>query len=254
MAQILISCSTLCIPNLNRAQAPQVISDAGFKHVEAYSTETESKMHPDVVFADTVIEDLQQHGLKLSGLNISAITVGCDLTGIKEEIEYAASLGLDTVNIKGGHRTDRELNALVNCLKVLAPFAKMHNIAINVRNHHATRIENMQDIEAVLSTADPTIGLAMNAGEMHTAKVDPVDVIEKFLERIRVVYIRDQANHRIVPLGKGEIDIPRIIDTLYARSFKGFIVVEMELKNKKIEKCIAEARDYLDAILGQHVK
>jgi len=253
MAQILMSCSTLCIPNLNRAQALQTISGAGFKYVEAYGNETESKMHPDVVFADTVIEDLQQYGLKLSGLNISGITVGCDLTGIKHEIEYAASLTLDSVNIKGGQRTDRDLNALVNCLKVLAPFAKAHDITINVRNHHATRVENLDDIEAVFSTADPIVGLAVNAGELHTVKVDPVDVIERFSQRIRIVYIRDQINHRIVPLGKGELDIPRIIDTLYARGFKGFIVVEMELKNKKIEKCLAEAREYLEAVLGQHV-
>ncbi|NQT21796.1 MAG: sugar phosphate isomerase/epimerase [Planctomycetes bacterium] len=251
MANIALSCSTSCIPAYNRAEALDAIARAGFAFVDAYSFETESRLHPDVVFADQVVEDLTKYGLALSGLNVSDISIGCNLTGIKMEIEYAESLGIHSVNVKGGQRTDRALNALINSLRILTEFAKAHGIAVNVRNYHGNRVETLDDLQTIFDQVDhPSLGLALDVGQLHTSKIDPVEAIDRFFEKIRVVYIRDQVGARVVPFGKGEIDTVRVLTRLMEKGYKGPIVADPDVRHKDVEDHIAEAHTFLQGILS----
>ena len=251
MAQIALSCSTSCVPAYNRAEALDAIARAGFGFVDAYSFATESRLHPDIVFADQVVEDLNKYGLELSGLNVSDISVGCDLTGIKMEIEYAESLGIHSVNIKGGHRTDRGMNALVNSLRVLARFGQAHGIAVNVRNCHGNRVETLDDLQTIFDqVGDPNLGLALDVGELHTSKIDPAKTIDRFFNKIRVVYIRDQVGARVVPFGKGEINADNVLTKLLEKGYEGQIVADPDVRHKDVEQHIAEAHVYLQGILS----
>ncbi len=238
MAKIALSCSTSCIPDHNRAEAMQAIADAGFKFIEGYSFGTESRLHPEVVFADQVTQDLYKYGLELSGLNISDISVGCNLTGIKMEIEYAASLGINSVNLKGGSRTSRDMNALVNSLRVLAQHAQDHGISINVRNCHGNRVETIEDLETVFEqVGHPNLGLALDVGQFHSSKIDPAYVIDHFFAKIRVVYLRDQIGSRAVPFGKGEIDSHALVAKLLSKGYNGPIVTEPDATDLYCDEC-----------------
>lgn len=251
MAKIALSCSTSCISAYNRAQAMDTIAKAGFKFIEAYSSQTESRLHPDVVLADQVVEDLNKYGLKPSGLNVTDISVGCNLTGIKMEIEYAQSLGINSINVKGGFRTEREMNALVNSLKVLAKFAQTLGVAVNVRNYHGNRVETLEDLQTIFDQVDhPNLGLALDVGQFHSSRIDPGEAIDRFFDKVRVVYIRDQVGARVVPFGKGEIDSSGLITMLLARGYNGPIVAEPDIRHKDVEDHIIEARIYLEKILS----
>jgi len=251
MANIPLSCSTSCVSAYNRAEAMAAIARAGFKFVEAYSAETESRLHPDVVFADQVAEDLNKYGLKLSGLNLTDITVGCNLTGIKMEMEYAQSLGIKSVNVKGGLRSDREMNALINSLQVLAKFGQTLGIGVNVRNCHGNRVDTLEDLQTIFDSVDsPNLGLALDVGQLHSSKIDPAQAIDRFFDKIRVVYIRDQVGARVVPFGKGEIDSRHIIAKLLAKGYSGPIVADPAVHHKDVEDHIAEAHVYLRNILS----
>ena len=250
MARIALSCSTSCVPRYNRADALRAIADAGFTHLEAYSSETESRLHPDVVFAEQVLEDLARFGLKLSGLNISDITVGCSLTGIKREIQYAASLALDNVTVRGGIRTERDMNALLNSLRILAPFAQAHGITINVRNFRNTRIETFDDFQVVFGRIDhPGLGAVLDIGQFYSSKLNPADAIDLFIARTHMIYTRDQVGGRVVLFGKGEIDNAALLARLIAKGYEGFIVVEPEAGDRGFERHIKEAREYLEGII-----
>lgn len=251
MANVQVSCSTGCIPTFNRAEAMQAIANGGFQLIEGYAFETESRLHPDVVFPEQVLEDLRKYKLKLSGLNVSDVAVGCNLTGIKREIEFASTLGLPYVNIKGGLRTERDMNALINSLKILVKLAKAHNIDINVRNCHGNRVENSDDFGRIFSKIDhPSLGIALDVGQLHSSKVDPNEVIDRFAPKIRVIYLRDQVGGRVVDFGKGEIDIASIVAKLNAVGFSGLIVAEPHIHKRDIEKDIASAHAFLQALLA----
>jgi sugar phosphate isomerase/epimerase len=251
MANINVSCSTGCIPTYNRAEAMEAVARAGFNFIEGYAFETESRLHPDVVFPDQVIDDLRKYRLKLSGLNISDITVGCNLTGIKREIEYAASLGIKTVNVKGGLRTERDMKALINSLKILVKVAQAHDIGINVRNHHGNRVDTLEDLEIIFGEVNHhALGLALDVGQLHCSKIDPLEAISRFFDRIRVVYVRDQVGSRVVGFGEGEIDIDGVVVKLLESGYKGLIVAEPYVHKNGVEKYMADAHLYLRKLLS----
>jgi len=251
MAKINISCSTGCIPAFNRAEAMQAVARAGFQFIEGYACETESRLHPDIVFPEQVMEDLNRYKLKLSGLNLSDITVGCNLTGIKREIEFASSLGLSHVNAKGGLRTERDMNALINSLKILVKVVQAHGMIINVRNCHGNRVENGEDFGRVFSNIDhPSLGIALDIGQLHSSKIDPGEIIDRFADKIRVVYLRDQVGGRAVDFGKGEVDINGVITKLSSAGFSGLVVVEPHVHKRSVEKYMSEARAYLQNLLS----
>ncbi|HUS57396.1 MAG TPA: sugar phosphate isomerase/epimerase [Planctomycetota bacterium] len=246
MAGITLSCSTSCVPDLNRAEALKTISEAGYRYVEAYSGKTESRLSPDVVFAEQVLADLAHYGLTLSALNISDISVGCNLTGIKREIDYAASLGVSSVNIRGGHRTERDMNALVNCLRVLAPFAQVRGITINLRNCHGHRVETLDDYQAVFSSIDlPALGVVIDIGQFCSSKIDPLDAFGRFADRAHIVYTPAQ-------IGRGAAagtDTWALIAGLVAKGFEGMIVVEPDERTRNYARHIRQARVQLESIL-----
>jgi len=226
----------------------KTIAEAGFKFVEAYSFETDSRLHPDVVFFDQVLTDLRRFGLKLSGLNISDIIVGCNLTGIKREISYAASLGLASVNIRGGLRTERDMNALVNCMKVLTPYAQTHGISINIRNYHGNRIETLDDVETILaSVRQPNVGLALDVAQLRSSHVDPLDAVERFADRMHVIYVREPA--RPAGAAKEHDAAAGLLGKLIEKDYRGFIVIEAETRGKAVVRHLQEARQYLEGVL-----
>ena len=253
MARIALSCSTSCVPTSNRSDAMRAIADAGFKYLEAYSHETEARLHPDIVFADQVLEDLQKYGLRLSGLNISDVTVGCSVTAIKMEIQYAASLGCDNVTIRGGvFRTERDMNALVNVLRVLAPFAQSLGVTINVRNYHNNRIETFDDMQTVLGRINhPCVGLVLDIGQFYSSRISAWEAIDMFMPKTRLIYTRDQIGGRVVHFGKGEIDNVALLTKLAAMNYEGFVVVEPEAHARNFLKYIRDARVYLENVLQQ---
>ncbi|HUU68386.1 MAG TPA: sugar phosphate isomerase/epimerase [Planctomycetota bacterium] len=248
---IALSCSTSCVPHHSRADAMRAIADAGYKYIEAFSYDTESRLHPDIVFPEQVLDDLSRVGLKLSGLNISDISVGSNLTGIKREIAFAASLRLDNVALRGGIRTERDMNALLNSLRILVPFARAHGITINIRNFHNTRVETLDDFQTVFGTiSNPGLGVVLDIGQFCSSKIDPAAAIDRFIGKTHLIYTRDQIGGRVVHFGKGEIDNPGLLSRLASRGYEGFIVVEPEVHGRGFERHIKEAREYLERIIG----
>jgi len=233
------------VPDLNRAQALKAIADAGYCFVEAYCDRTQSRIGPSVVFAEQVLDDLAHFGLALSGLNISDITVGCSLTGLKLEIDYAASLGAKNVNVRGGHRTERDMNALLNCLKVLSPFALSRGVNINIRNSHGNRVETLDDIRAVFSMLNaPALGMALDAGQFWSSKISPLDASALFPERTRSIYTP-------VQLGRATVgfDQAALISGLAGKGFDGFVVVEQEGRAHNLARHLKEMRLFIEGIL-----
>jgi len=229
----------------------RAIADAGYKYIEAFSYDTESRLHPDIVFPEQVLDDLSRVGLKLSGLNISDISVGSNLTGIKREIAFAASLRLDNVALRGGIRTERDMNALLNSLRILVPFARAHGITINIRNFHNTRVETLDDFQTVFGTiSNPGLGVVLDIGQFCSSKIDPAAAIDRFIGKTHLIYTRDQVGGRVVHFGKGEIDNPGLLSRLASRGYEGFIVVEPEVHGRGFERHIKEAREYLERIIG----
>jgi sugar phosphate isomerase/epimerase len=100
---------------------------------------------------------------------------------------------------------------------------------------------------------------------------DPIHAVEILGPDIRSVHVKDAKRPTLpgqwgqeVPLGQGEVDIPRFIRTLKAIGYAGPLVVEREvgdqsgrLKDVKhglefLRRCLAEPAGAEDAVPGVH--
>lgn len=137
-------------------------------------------------------------------------------------------------------------------LNELAKWLKDQGIQLAYHHHMGTVIESQQDIYKLLESTSPEVGLLLDTGHLSYAKGSPLDIIERFGNRIKHVHCKDtRQNIRLEALdkdlpfiaavkkgvftvpGDGEINFDAIISNLIDKEYQGWIVVEAEQDPKK---------------------
>jgi len=79
---------------------------------------------------------------------------------------------------------------------------------------------------------DPRMGLCIDVGHTQRAGVDPSESVERFFDRLHDVHMKDvSAASReggTVEVGRGVIDIPKLISTLKRLDYRGVVAFEHE--------------------------
>lgn len=84
-------------------------------------------------------------------------------------------------------------------------------------HNHSFEFENKVDGETIydilFSTADPNLVKAeVDIAWVHNAKVDPVELLDKWGDRIRLLHMKDMdADGNLAPVGTGVIDWPAVV-------------------------------------------
>lgn len=117
-------------------------------------------------------------------------------------------------------------------------------------HHHAgTYVESPDEIDRFLSRVD--IDLTLDTGHLLIAGGDPLDAMRRWGDRVNHLHLKDvdlPALHRVlaagggmpdvwssasfVAFGRGDIDLPAVMDAAAARGFDGWIVVEQDVLNR----------------------
>ena len=121
-------------------------------------------------------------------------------------------------------------------------------MTLTCHHHMGTGVQTAEEIDTFMSLIDPEkVFLLFDSGHLTFAGIDPVPVLEKYIDRIKHVHlkdvrlnIRDKAQAEgwsflqavregvfTVP-GDGDVDFAPIFDILEKSGYEGWVVVEAE--------------------------
>jgi len=119
-----------------------------------------------------------------------------------------------------------------------------------VLHHHAgTFVETPAEVERFLAETDPgLVGLLLDTGHYVYGGGDPVELIRRRGRRMRYVHLKDARANELgrvregdvamaeawargvfCPLGEGVVDFPRVVESLRAEGYSGWLIVEQDV-------------------------
>lgn len=105
-----------------------------------------------------------------------------------------------------------------------------------------------------IASLDRRLGLCMDVGHTQRSGVDPAESAEKYFDRLFDIHIKDvsapTAQGQTVEIGRGVIDIPKLLKTLKRLGFKGTLALEYEKDAKDPLPGSAESIGYLRGVIA----
>ena len=105
-----------------------------------------------------------------------------------------------------------------------------------------------------ITSLDRRLGLCMDVGHTQRSGVDPSESAEKYVDRLFDIHIKDvsapTAQGQTVEIGRGVIDIPKLLKTLKRLGFKGTLALEYEKDAKDPLPGSAESIGYLRGVIA----
>jgi sugar phosphate isomerase/epimerase len=105
-----------------------------------------------------------------------------------------------------------------------------------------------------IKNLDPRLGLCIDVGHTIRAGVEPSEAAEKYADRLFDVHIKDvtaaSKGGQTVEMGRGVIDIPKFVRTLFKIDYKGTLAFEFEKDGSDPLPGVAESVGYLRGVLA----
>lgn len=194
--------------------------------------------------------------------------MGAEIIGVSEQ-SYSVQGQLETPIF--GHKyilNEQEWKVLCEGLDRLGKIAKEeYGVSLTFHHHMGTVVQTAEETDCLMSKTNPEyVGLLFDSGHFAYCGEDPVDLVVKYVKRIKHVHLKDirpevvkrvkeekmsflagvRAGAFTVP-GDGCVDFPAIFKVLEKADFSGYMVVEAEqdpAKANPLEYAI-RARKYI---------
>jgi len=187
---------------------------------------------------------------KFKSAGINVYTVGVVYMKTKESVdqafEYAKMAGVKM--IVGA--PDYEL------LQYVEEKIKTYDFKMAIHNHGPDNplYPNATDIWNHIKALDPRIGICIDIGHTTRDGEDPSVDILKYKSRIYDIHIKDvdkaEKEGKTVEMGRGIIDIPKVVDTLRKIKYSGSCSLEFEKDMKDPLAGIAESIGYFKGVMA----
>ena len=163
----------------------------------------------------------------------------------------AAELDCPRIVQTGGPRREGGLQRTIEGNRRLLELIADLPVRLCLEPHVNSQILYPEDYAEVLSALyTPQVGITVDVGHFHTAGVDWKALIRTYPDRIYNVHLKDHVGEQSVCIGRGEIDLPGLIDVLREIDYDGPLAVEMEVVDpENLHLYIQEAYDYLTGLL-----
>lgn len=263
------------------AQAAREIAAAGYRGIEVMA-DVPHAYPPQFPPADRAAFRSLLAELDLKVSNINAFTLFArgdtyhptwiehDASARKLRIEHtiaavqlAADLGSRTLSIQPGGpmigmglTTDQAIRRFADGLDAVLPAARQHNIIIAIEPEPGLLIQSVEEFinfKRRFFDSEPLIAMNCDMGHLYCVGDDPVSVVQRYLPHIAHVHLEDIGEnhvHQHLPLGKGAMDIPGILAALEARSYQGWVTVELYPYISTAGEVARQAIDFLGKGVG----
>jgi sugar phosphate isomerase/epimerase len=180
---------------------------------------------------------------------------------------HARAVGASVMRIVGGSRRTRPASftlhkrRLVGMLKPLLPAAQDHGVVLAMENHIDLTADEMVDVITTLDS--PWLGVCLDTGNNLRLHEDPRIVAEKLAPFTRATHVKDIgvqpgdpkefAFWPSVPLGKGLVDIGRVVALLKKARYRGLLAIEVDYLHPDYgeeDKVVAASVKYLAGCLA----
>lgn len=194
-------------------------------------------------------DDIKKIAEKVRSAGLDLYAAGVIYMKTQQEVEatfaYATSAGLKMIVGVPNH----ELLPLVN------EQVKNTNIILAIHNHGPgdKLYTSPADVYEKVKDLDKRIGLCIDIGHVQRVGQDPVTMLERYKDRLYDMHMKDvsKANEEDTPveIGRGIIDIPKVIKTLKKIKYKGNMAFEFEKDEKDPLPGLAESVGYVRGVI-----
>jgi len=226
-----LSCSLDCFSDAPWRDVLPRIAEAGFEAVEASWKAVEREFPKEEHRLHDLRTILDKHDLPISSFNITDCLANKPthdwMSSIRQQMAFAAQMGVTGINIRAGERRRQSMGALVHVLRSVVELAEELMVNVHLANALGRRVEQVEDLRYVMAELNhPRVRVLIDAGHAHLAAVNPVHLVGEFVDLTDVVRISDRIGRRRVAIGKGEVNIPTIMDHLCRAEYTGWLVYE----------------------------
>ena len=182
-------------------------------------------------------------------------------------LAHAQKIGASVMRIAGGSRRTRPGSFAVHkrrlggMLRKILPAAEKHGIVLALENHIDLMADEMVDL--ITSLDSPWLGVCLDTGNNLRLHEDPLMVAEKLAPFTRATHIKDIwvragdpnefAFWPSVPLGRGLVDIGRVLAFLKKARYKGLLAIEVDYLHPDYgeeDRAVAASVQYLKTLLA----
>jgi inosose dehydratase len=187
-------------------------------------------------------EKIKSAGLKLYGAGVIYMKTAQE---VDSAFSYASNAALEMIVGVPNHELLPQVNEEV----------KKRNIKLAIHNHGPgdKLYASPEDVYSKIKDLDKRIGLCIDIGHVVRIGQDPVPMIEKYKDRLYDMHMKDVnknvADGKPVEIGRGIIDIPRVIKTLKKINYQGAVAIEYEKDGDDPVPGLAESVGYLRGIM-----
>ncbi|WP_046225682.1 sugar phosphate isomerase/epimerase family protein [Paenibacillus dauci] len=234
-------------------------AELGGQHVEIVPLSYSLSENPELTMQ--IVERARQQGIELSNYAIGANFLTDDPDAYEREIErvisevdIAARLGVKLMRHDVASSPDvsianfnRHLGRLADACRRVADHAANYGITTSVENH-GFLIQHADRVQALIQAVDrPNYKTTLDVGNFVCADENPVAAVQKNLPFASMVHIKDfymRPSHRNpgagwftstsgvylrgAIIGQGDLDMWKILHTIKASGYDGYISVEFE--------------------------
>ncbi len=142
----------------------------------------------------------------------------------------------------------------------LLPFVneqvKSSGIKLAIHNHGPgdNLYRSVNDVYAKIKNLDPKIGLCIDIGHVQRISENPAAMLLKYKDRLLDMHLKDvdktAEDGESTEIGRGVIDIPKVMKTLVKMNYKGYVAIEYEKDENDPLPGLAESVGYVRGVLN----
>ena len=187
-------------------------------------------------------DKVRSAGLKLYGAGVIYMKTKQEADAA---FDYASHAGLEMIVGVPNHELLPQVNELV----------KKHNIKLAIHNHGPgdDLYSSPNDVHAKIKDLDKRIGFCIDVGHVVRIGQDPVPMLEKYKDRLFDMHMKDMdksvPDGKAVEIGRGIIDIPKLVATLKKINYQGNVAFEYEKDDNDPVPGLAESVGFVRGIM-----
>jgi len=213
----------------------------GLKHICLKSFHLPLESKPEAVAA--AAEKVKAAGLDLYGCGVITMKNKAE---VDQAFDYAQAAGMKV--IVG--------SPLPEVLPLVSDKVRQTGIAVAIHNHGPgdQTYPTPESVYEKIKDLDKRIGLCIDVGHTLRIGADPIRDAERFAARLLDVHIKDvtaaQPGAKEIVVGRGVIDIPRLLETLMKTKYAGVVAFEYENEPDDPLPGLAESVGYVRGALA----
>jgi inosose dehydratase len=190
-----------------------------------------------------IVAKVREAGLELYGGGVIYMNTADE---INRAFDYAKAAGMKV--IIGAPKHD--------LLGLVDEKVKQFDIKVAIHNHGPDDplYPTPESVYEKVKDLDKRIGLCIDVGHAQRSGIDPSGPAEKFADRLIDIHIKDvdaaTAEGKTIEMGRGVIDVPKLLRTLVKINYAGVAAFEFEKDERDTLPGVAESVGFTRGVLA----